>query len=229
MTCAIILLMPLLALLLAPALAADAAALWAGLDDPSGWEEAGRKTFDDIGDIVVRHKRVQGQDCLEGTTSTDLPPDALLAAAADIPTQGRWSSFDLPAAVVLSPGENSFDYYEVLDNPIPVADRIWFVHGEKLLQGAVRRFRWEQIDGDRLYPAAVAELKKRFSDAVYTRVNVGDWTFTPQGSKTSLRYRVCTDAGGSIPGWAGQIAARQTLPTNLADIIHEVRRRLGRK
>lgn len=226
--------MPLLALMLAsaligPAHAADPAALWAGLEDPSGWKEVGRKAFEGIGDIVVRHKNIQGQDCLEGTTTADLPPDALLAAAVDIPSQSRWSSFTLPAAVRLSAGPTSFDYYEVLDNPMPIADRVWFVRGEAVVQGDQHRFRWEQIDGDRLYPAAAAEVKRRFSGVVATTVNIGDWTFSPSGAGTRLRYRICTDAGGSIPGWVGEIAARQTLPTNLADIIREVRRRLGRK
>jgi hypothetical protein len=60
-----------------------------------------------------------------------------------------------------------------------------------------------------------------------TRVNVGDWTFSPQGNGTRIRYRICTDAGGNIPRWVGEIAAKSTLPTNLADIVTEVKRRVG--
>jgi hypothetical protein len=58
-------------------------------------------------------------------------------------------------------------------------------------------------------------------------VNVGDWTFTPKGDTTTIRYRICTDAGGNIPRWVGEIAAKSTLPTNLADLVKEVRRRVG--
>jgi carbon monoxide dehydrogenase subunit G len=60
-----------------------------------------------------------------------------------------------------------------------------------------------------------------------TKVNVGDWTFTPEGDKTRVRYRICTDAGGRIPQWMGEFAATRTLPTNVADLIRSVKKRLG--
>ncbi len=62
-------------------------------------------------------------------------------------------------------------------------------------------------------------------DAVPTRTNVGDWTFSPGTGGTKVRYRICTDAGGNVPRWAGEMAARNTLPGNVADIVREVRRR----
>ena len=156
-----------------------------------------------------------------------LDADALLAAATDVRGQPKWSSHDVVASVKLTSGASSFDYYQVLDNPSPVADRYWFVHGTSGVVGNDRVFTWDQLDAGTKYPQQVAEVLAKDPGAVSTTVNLGDWTFTPDGTETKVRYRICTDAGGNIPGWMGQIAARSTLPTNVADIVREVKRRTG--
>lgn len=208
--------------------AATTATYFAALAEPAGWVEVSRKEAKGVGEIVIRHKEIAGQDCLEGLAFAALPPDALLDAARDIVSQPSWSSWTLPASVVLSPGTERFDYYQVLDNPQPVADRYWFLHATVSRVGEQRIFTWELVDPETRYPAALASVRERFPDAVPTRVNVGDWTFTPEAGRTRIRYRICTDAGGSIPRWVGEMAATRTLPTNLADIVREVRRRVGR-
>ncbi len=215
-------------LLLADAFAATPAELRAGLASSQGWEEVTRKQHDGVGEIVIRHKVIAGEDCLEGTAYAPLPPDTMLAAATDIPNQPGWSTWKVPASVKLSPGATSFDYYQVLDNPSPIADRYWFVTATSGRVGEDRVFAWELVDPATKWPAALAEVQQRFPSAVMTKVNVGDWTFTPQGETTRLRYRICTDAGGNIPRWVGEIAATSTLPTNIADLVKEVRRRVGR-
>lgn len=210
------------------AAAADGSSVWrAALSDPAGWEEVSRKEVRDVGEIVIRHKEVQGQNCLEGTAYAPLSPDALLAAAADVVAQPRWSSWEVPASVKLSSGTDRFDYYQVLDNPSPVSDRYWFLRGVASRSGGERAFTWDFVDPAAYYPEALADVRARFPGAVMTQVNVGDWTFTPQGTTTRVRYRICTDAGGAIPRWVGEIAATRTLPTNIADIITEVRRKIG--
>lgn len=217
----------LLAALALPALAASSAELRAGLAAPGGWEEVTRKNVEGVGEIVIRHKVIAGQDCLEGSTQARLPADTLLAAATDIPNQPKWSTWKVPASVKLTSGAAQFDYYQVLDNPPPVADRFWFVTATSGKVGEDRVFTWELVDPAAKWPAALAEVQAKYPSAVMTTVNVGDWTFSPQGDTTRIRYRICTDAGGNIPRWVGEIAATSTLPTNLADLVKEVRRRVG--
>lgn len=207
--------------------AATTAELRAGLAEEAGWKEIARKQVDDVGEILIRHKEIHAVDCLEGSTSAALPPDQLLAASADIPNQPKWSSWKVVASVRLAGGAASLDYYQVLDNPSPIADRYWFLHGTFGRVGEHRVFSWELVDPVAAWPAALADVTKGWPDAVMTRINVGDWTFTPNGEQTRIRYRICTDAGGNIPRWVGEIAATKTLPTNIADIVKEVRRRVG--
>jgi hypothetical protein len=201
---------------------------WAELQAPAGWEEVGRKNVDGVGEVVIRHKKIQGQDCLEGSTSAAVDADALLAAASDIPAQPGWSTWQVRDSVKLSSGATSFDYYQVLDNPFPVNDRYWFVRASITRKGEERVFAWEALD-PATYGDTRAKVVSAYPDAVETRINVGDWTFTPQAGSTRIRYRICTDVGGNIPSWAGEFAARTTLPTNLADIVKEVKRKMGLK
>lgn len=209
--------------------AASTSELRRGLDATDGWAEVARKSVADVGEIVIRHKEVSGVPCLEGTvTSSALPVDTLARLAADIDHQPSWSSWEIPLSAKLDGGTTSFDYYQVLDNPSPIADRYWFLHGATYQSGESRVFSWELVDPSTKWPAALAQVREKFPSAVMTSVNVGDWTFTPVSVGTRVRYRICTDAGGNIPRWMGEYAATRTLPTNVADIIQEVRRRIGR-
>lgn len=215
-------------LLLGAALAADPETLRRALEEPGGWEEVHRKRFDDLGiEVVVSLKRVGEQPCLEATTLTSLSPDLLLQLAADIPHQGGWSTWEIPVSERLGGQGSSFDYYQLLDNPNPVADRYWFVRGTPARSGEVRGFYWVQIDPAKTYPKEHAEVQQRFPGAVMTQVNVGNWAFAPEAGQTRVTYRICTDAGGNIPDWAKEYAAKKTLPTNVADIVREGLRRVS--
>lgn len=203
------------------------AALRAGLESSSGWEEVDRRAVGAAGEVVVRHKQVEGADCLEGTATAGGPVELYATLAADIDHQAGWSTWKIPYSKKLSSGA-SFDYAQVLDNPYPVADRFWFLRGSSFTSGAERGFRWEPIDGKTAWPQAWAEVATKFPGAIIPAINVGDWTFTPvSASQTRVRYRICTDAGGNLPDWAGQWAATKTLPTNIADLVGEVKRRTG--
>lgn len=214
-------------LLALPAFAVDYSAYRASLADEAGWKMVDEKRAEGLS-VSVRHKVIAGNDCLEGATAAELPADALLAASADVVSQPAWSSHAVRRAVKLTAGDAAFDYYQLLDNPFPIADRYWFVHATVGRRGEERVFTWQAIDAAARYPQAVASLLVEFPSAVETALNVGDWTFTPRPDGSGIRYRICTDAGGSIPRWAGEAAARSTLPTNLADLVKEVRRRTGR-
>jgi hypothetical protein len=215
--------------MVAIALAADPAELRRGMEAEEGWKLVETKSVPEVGPVAVRHKAVLGEDCLEGSITAPLDADALLTAAVDVEGQPKWSSWSLPAAQKLTPGTRSFDYYQLLDNPAPVADRFWFVHATSGIEGDTRFYKWDQIDASTRYPEVLAELQGRFPGAVSTRTNLGDWTFRPGEGGTFIRYRICTDAGGNIPRWVGEIAARSTLPANVGDFVKEVRRRTGAK
>jgi len=216
-------------LFLSVALAADPTALRSGLNDPNGWREVDRKKVDGVGEVVVRHKVVNEVNCLEGAASSHAAPDVLLTAAADITHQPKWSTWNVPVSVRLPGASDAFDYYQLLDNPSPVADRYWFLRASVLRNGGERVFRWELVDPQSAHPAELAKLVAQYPGAVMTQVNLGDWTFTPRSDgTTAVRYRICTDAGGSLPQWLGEFAATRTLPTNVADIVREAQRRSGR-
>lgn len=204
---------------------ADPQVLRAGLDVEAGWTEVGRESYDDVGEVVVRYKVIAGSNCLEGTATSTASADLMLALSADIENQPAWSSWKIPESKRLGNAGSAFDYFQVLDNPSPVSDRSWFLRGAVTRRGDDRMFIWDQIDGDALYPDEVSGVRARHPDVVFTTLNVGDWTFTPDGARTRVRYRLCTDAGGSLPMWLGEIAARKTLPTNVADMVREAQRR----
>lgn len=209
-----------------PALAADPAALAAGLADGAGWTEIGTDNADGVGVIKVRHKSIGGVDCLEGVGTTDVPVPVLLEATVDIPGNLHWSSAAIKESEFLSTGAAGFDYYQYLANPFPIKDRFWFnratIVGDPTT-GPVK-FLWHHIDPN-TYPERYAKVQKDHGDAVVTDVNVGAWVFSPVDGGTEVRFQTCTDAGGSIPAWAGELAAKTTLPTNIADLVREGKRR----
>lgn len=205
-------------LLIALALAAEPSTYLTALANPSGWTEVGRKTIDGVGEVVTKHKQISGVDCLEGATVVDVGADVLLSKAVDIDHQGTWSSWKVPYSKKLSQGGNTFDYVQVLDNPSPVADRYWFARGTVVTEGSTKKFQWQAID-PATYSAAFTEVTTRYPGAVVPSINVGEWSFTPVTGGTDVRYRICTDSGGSIPTWVGEFAARTTLPTNVADLV----------
>ena len=86
----------------ASALAADPAALRAGMEAPEGWESVETRTIDEVGPVAVRHKVVLGENCLEASATAKLDPDRLLAAATDVENQPKWSSWALPVLTPLA-------------------------------------------------------------------------------------------------------------------------------
>lgn len=205
--------------LLSFAHATDYSGYWAALDDQAGWEALGTKQTAELGAVSIRQKVILGQDCLEGSGDTSAQASTLLSFAADIPNQPGWSTAPVTTSANLTPAGDSFDYYQVLDLPRPLSDRYWFVHADIVRAPVVLRFRWEEIDPAALYPEVLATILAKTPGAVRTKVNVGDWTFSSGAGTTHIRYRICTDVGGAIPDWAGEYAARSTLPNNLADIV----------
>ncbi|MBL8616128.1 MAG: hypothetical protein JNM72_11005 [Deltaproteobacteria bacterium] len=218
---------PPLALLTLLAAIPDPGPYAAAVTSDAGWVEVGRRTEDGIGEVILKHKKVGEVDCLQGLATVPEAPSALLAVAADVPSATKWSRWELVASKVISKGGGAVNYVQLLDNPAPIADRYWFLEGRSLPGEEQARFTWRHIDPE-AHPAVLAEIKNLRSSAVSTVVNVGEWRFTKGAAGTELRYRICTDAGGAIPRWAGEFAATRTLPSNLADLVLEARRRASR-
>lgn len=199
-----------------------------GLADPSGWTEVKTKTEDQLGSVQIRHKSIGEIDCLEGVAEVSgASPQRLLEVAADIPSATSWSSADLEFSEVLDTGQGWQDYVQYLDNPMPIKDRYWVLRGHSETTGTVHSFHWKHISSSS-YPALEARMAADYNNAVVTDVNVGSWIFEASGELVKMRYRLCTAAGGSIPQWAGEIAATSTLPTNMSDLVKEARRRQAR-
>jgi hypothetical protein len=177
--------------------------------------------------INIRHKQIGGVDCLEGIGTTAVPVAVLMEAVVDIPGNLRWSSASLLESEFLSTGSTSFDYYQYLSNPFPIKDRFWMnratIVGDPA-NGPVQ-FRWQHLDPG-TYAERYSRVLEEHDGAVLTEVNVGAWVFNPTSGGTEVRFRTCSDAGGSIPAWAGEIAAKTTLPTNIADLVREGQRRM---
>jgi hypothetical protein len=195
----------------------------------SGWEAKGTRDHKDSGlEITIDHKWVGELPCLRGMTTAEVSPEALLAAATDIPSATRWSSAPLSASRVLGRGADSIDYYQHLDIPgwTGAKDRYWVLRGRVKRDAGVLRFQWERFDGRTPYPDLSAELAADHPSAIEPPTNLGEWRFTPKdGGMTEVRYYVCSDSGGKLPSALERVAALQTLPDAVADLIVEGRKR----
>ncbi|MCB9765425.1 MAG: hypothetical protein H6739_36965 [Alphaproteobacteria bacterium] len=196
--------------------------------EPDGWVDVGSDTRDGVGPIHARHKALDGVDCLEASTVTTQPPALLREIILDIPGNLQWSSADLKRSIVLDDRDGRIDYVQVLGMPPPFSDRYWFLRGQ-VVEGTDGpgswSFSWARIDGAALYPAQSAALKDDFNDPVEITLNVGSWALLPHAEGTVARFRSCSDAGGAVPRWAGEKAARMMLPNNVVDLVKEAERR----
>ena len=190
----------------------------------SGWQHVGSFSRGGIDNISGRHKAVDGVDCLEASAPTELPSDLLKAIITDIPGNLAWSSADLKASVVLSQSGSTQDYYQVLNLPAPLSDRYWFLRGQTHTTGSTWEFSWERIDASADYPQPLADLLAAHQGAVEVTVNVGSWALIEGADGLTVRFRSCTDVGGSVPRWAGEKAGRLMLPNNIVDLLTEGQR-----
>ena len=215
-----------LLLLAHPAHAVDNAKLKAALRDPAGWIEVGERDNDQVGAVRVRHKVVDEVNCLEGIAKTTVPTDILLAAAADIWHNDDWSTQTLLLSDELMRDGDTIEYVQLMKSPPFVADRYWILRATVERGPTQTTFDWEPLPDD-AWPAAAQKVRELSKSAVTPDVNVGSWVFSPLGGETEVRYRLCTDAGGSLPDAIGGAAAKMALPDNIGDLVREGKRRVA--
>lgn len=190
----------------------------AAIRSDSGWTDMGTSDRGGVSDIQVRHRKVGEIDCLEASTVSDLPVETMKAIVLDIRKNPSWSSADLQSSTVLSEAGGRIDYVQVLGMPRPFSARYWFLRGEVSAHDGWT-FAWERLDGAQAYPDALADVQTKHPEAVEITINVGSWAFTPAAEGTRMRFRSCTNAGGAVPQWAGERAARAMLPNNIVDLV----------
>ncbi|MCB9742458.1 MAG: hypothetical protein H6740_07660 [Alphaproteobacteria bacterium] len=215
----------LLLLMMTPAEVERAAAA------PSGWLDVGSDTREGVGPITARHKPLEGVDCLEASVVTAQDPALLKEIILDVAGNVDWSSADLLYSRELVRQPERIDYVQVLDLPLPLSDRYWFLRGV-VSEGAEGpgswAFSWRAIDAPTLYPEALAKVQADYGEPVLVSLNVGSWALLPVDGGTLARFRSCSDSGGSIPRWAGEKAARLMLPNNIVDLVKEAEKRAAR-
>lgn len=202
----------------------NADALKAMLSD-DGWDDLGASE-EAFGTVSVRHKPLDGLDCLEARADTSLDVGVMKQVVLDIAGNKDWSSADLILSEVLGSGNGRIDYIQVLNVPAPLDDRLWVLRGQVQTDAEGWHFVWQRIDGGD-YPR-VAEVRDAHPDAVEILTNVGGWSLLPaDDGQTTARFRSCNSVGGNIPRWAGEKAARAMLPNNIADLFREAEKRGG--
>ena len=199
-------------------------ALNAMLQD-DGWDRLGSRD-EAFGTVSIRHKPLDGLDCLEARADTSLDAEVMKQVILDIAGNTDWSSADLLLSEVLGSQNGRIDYIQVLDIPAPLDDRLWVLQGQVQTNAEGWHFVWHRIDGgdyDR-----VSEVRQAHPDAVEILTNVGAWSLLPaDDGQTTARFRSCNSVGGNIPRWAGEKAARAMLPNNITDLFRETEKRGG--
>lgn len=214
--------MSLLLLLALDAQAADHS--WSAFDNTAAWEQVATRSSD-IGDMPVYLQVIDGLRCLQATADVDKTPGQLFAVATDFPSATRWSSAKLSRSEVLARGDNWYEYLQRLEVPgwTSASDRYWIMRGSRMDQGGTIRLRWDRVP-DGSYVELRAEMQAD-GGAIEPPVNWGEWVFEPRDSGARVYYRLCSDPGGSIPGFVERWAATRTMPDAVVDLVKEARRR----
>lgn len=219
----------MIALLLAGfALAADAPP-WASLLGDEGWSQLATPTSPAGHTVDLRLKEIGGVPCLRGEVRGSWSVDTLFATASDIEGSPKFSSEKLLASEVLGRAGATMDYLQILDVPdwTMASDRFWVLRAERFEHNGGTGFRWQRFDWKAAYPALATRLETDHAGAVEPDPNWGAWLFTPVEGGTLVRYHLCSNAGGSLPGWLQKAAATRTLPGTMGDLLVETARREG--
>lgn len=200
---------------------------WDALLGDEGWSQLATPTSSSGHTVDLRLKEIGGIPCLRGEVRGVWSVASLMATAADIEGSPKFSSEKLHASEVLARTDRSMDYLQILDVPdwTMAADRFWVLRAEQFERGGGTGFRWQRFDWKAAYPQLATRLATDHADAVEPDPNWGAWLFTPVEGETLVRYHLCSNAGGSLPGWLQKAAATRTLPGTMGDLLLEATRR----
>jgi len=195
----------------------------------TGWEEVGTKEHKKAGlEVDIRIKYVGGIHCLVGEVDVEVAADKLLSVATDIEGAMKWSSAPMEDSRTLGHAGSDVHYFQMLDTPgwTLASDRYWVLAGRthKRSDGSVA-FQWNRFEWKTKYPALVDELERDHDSAIEPPTNFGEWRFTPNKGGSNVRYYVCSDTGGRLSEGVQKMAAKETLPDTVADLIIEARTR----
>lgn len=211
---------PVLALFLAPALAAEPD--WSALESDADWRELGTRDTA-VGPIAVRAKKVDGVGCVEGRATVDVPAAALLGLTRDLVSVRDWSA--APVAISEEVARHDADHFvlfQVYDAPAWTftADRYWTIAGTLTPTATGGTYRWERVDST-AYPHARDRALARAGNAVEPPTNYGAWHFTESGGQTDLRYLACADIGGRVPANLVHWLTTTQVPDLVAELVVE--------
>ena len=215
-----------LALLLLPA--ATAGPAWSQIVQP-GWTVLSTRQHPDAGAVEVRARTVGGVACFAAAATVDLPREALLGVATDIPSSVRWSTAGVQEAETFAKSAASLDFFQYLALPSWTlsADRFWFLHGIVERTATRSVFRWDRLEAGGPYTARYEAVREAHPGAVEPPINTGGWVFTAAEGGTRVEYYLCSDVGGSIPVTVQTLATTRTLPDTVGDVVREARRRVA--
>lgn len=203
------------------------AADYDALVSDEGWKPLDTVHTGAAGDVQLDVKQLE-TPCLRASVTVDVPASILLDVVTDVPGAQRVTREKLVASQVLDQQGDRIEYYQHLDVPnwTLAADRYWVLRGERATGPDGPTFRWTRWDWRKDYPDLAARLDAEHPSAIEPGVNWGAWTFSDDHGKTEAQYHLCSDAGGSLPGWVQRAAATRTLPNTVEDVVKAAFRRV---
>jgi len=202
---------------------------WTELKSDDGWVV--QDTIQtEVGMVVVSKKIVDSFPCFKGEIEYDgvLDIPLMIEVAADAESAIQWSSAGVTEAETLARTTNYADYYQYLDLPFPLSDRFWMLRGYFEQEGEVYYFRWEPLVKGGGHNKKYQQVRTKHPDALETDINIGSWILHNYDGKTHVEDRLCSHPGGAVPVSMQSIATSKTLPTNVAEIIMETKRRMNK-
>ena len=201
---------------------------WIELKSDDGWVVQDTVQTQ-VGPVVVSKKMVDGFPCFKGETEYDgiLDIPLMIEIAADAESALEWSSAGVTEAETLARTRDYAEYYQYLDLPFPLSDRFWMLRGYFEREDAVYYFRWEPLVKGGSHTSRYEQVKTEHPDALEPIVNIGSWILYNYDNKTHVEDRLCSHPSGNISVSIQSIATSKTLPTNVAEIIMETKRRMA--
>ncbi len=202
---------------------------WAEVQAIDDWSEHAVRQHDDAGSVRVLRTMLGEVYCFRAEATVELGPKELLAVALDFEGAIRWSGAGVTEAAQLSHDGLVYDYYQYLDVPdwTLTRDRVWFLRGTVIRDGAALGLRWERLEEGGDHRAIYDDFFERHPKAIEVPVNVGAWMFTPADGGTTVEYTICSVQGGNLPVKLGMQVTTTTLPDNVGDLVREARRRVA--